>query len=357
MKRVLIIKMSSMGDVIHTLPALTDVSNIYPNIIFDWIVEPGFAEVPRWHKSVNTVIEAPLRRLRKTPWQALQSGEWIKLISAIRHTTYDAIIDAQGLIKSALVAQFAKGPVWGFDRKSVRDPVASLLYRNKVNVEKQQHAVEKVRQLFAKIFQYEVNTLPDYGIDKNRLVNISYGDNTVIFLHGTTWTTKHWPASYWCQLAAKVSSQGFQVLLPWGNDVENQRAKLIRQYCEQKHCGLLPIVLPKLCLGEITSLIAKAKGIVAVDTGLGHIAAAMAVPTVSLYGSTDPRLTGAYGPLQYHLKVDASCSPCLSRECKKGTQFAINPPCFESLPPEKVWQALSGAMKVTPPYQSDLEKI
>ncbi len=350
MKRVLIVKMSSMGDVIHTLPALTDARNIYPDIEFDWVVEPSFAEIPKWHKAVKTVIPAPLRKLRKAPWQTFMQGEWHALHKRLCYTSYDAVIDAQGLVKSALVAKFAQGQRFGFDRSSAREGIASVIYHKKIAVPKGQHAVERVRQLFANIFHYpNPTTPPDYGIDKQRLADISYGNKTILFLHGTTWPTKHWPENYWCLLAHRAASEGYQVLLPWGNDNEKSRAEKIKQYCYENAIDLLPEVLPKLSLGELTSLIAKARGIVAVDTGLGHVAAAMAVPTVSLYGPTDPKLTGAYGPKQHHLQVQASCSPCLARVCKQGTHFAVMPPCFESLSPEKVWNALLSAMVVMEP--------
>ncbi|MBS0287594.1 MAG: lipopolysaccharide heptosyltransferase I [Proteobacteria bacterium] len=342
MKRALIVKMSSMGDVIHTLPALTDAHKVHPEIEFDWVVEPGFAEIPRWHKAVRRVISAPLRRFRKMPWQTFAANEWHQLLKQLRYTDYDVVIDAQGLVKSAVLTHFTKGKRFGLNWKSAKEPVASLLYHQKIGVPKNQHAVQRVRQLFADAFNYTMpSSAPDYGIDKTKLTDISYGDNTVIFLHGTTWSTKHWPQKYWYQLAKLAQEKGYQVLLPWGNEAEHQRALEIKNFCD---AHLAPIVLPKLTLGEITTLIAKACGIVAVDTGLGHVAAAMATPTVSLYGPTSPDLTGAYGPKQTHLKVDAPCSPCFAKECKRGQHFETMPPCFESLPPQKVWQALEQTM-------------
>jgi heptosyltransferase-1 len=291
--------------------------------------------------------------MRQTPWQSFKKGEWQTLIKQLQYTTYDAVIDAQGLFKSAMVAKFAKGPCYGFSRASVRDAIACFAYDSKVTVPIGGHAVEKVRQLFAQVLQYSApTTAPDYGIDKQCLTPMSLGDNTVIFLHGTTWPTKHWPESYWCQLGYLVAKKGLQVLLPWGNEAEKLRAQRISQYCQDKGLSLIPEVLPKLSLAQITSLIAKAKGIVAVDTGLGHIAAAMAAPTISLYGPTDPRLTGAYGPSQQHLKVNASCAPCFGRECKLGTNFELLPPCFESLSPEYVFQALMQSMGTTIHKQS-----
>ncbi|MGE3318943.1 MAG: lipopolysaccharide heptosyltransferase I [Candidatus Berkiella sp.] len=346
MKKVLIIKMSSMGDVIHTLPALTDALNADPSIQFDWVVEPGFAQIPTWHKAVRNVIHAPLRRLRKSPWQAIVKGEWQDFIKALRQNRYDLIIDAQGLLKSALVAWGAQGTCAGLHFKSAREKLASLFYRQRIVVPWQQHAVERVRQLFAGALNYPLPTTPpQYGIDTTRLPTLTYGSNTIIFLHGTTWPTKHWPQSFWEQLAYLVGMSGFQVLLPWGNEIEQARAKAILRYCENNSVSMLPIVLPKHTLAELTTLLSHANGVVAVDTGLGHMAAAMASPTVSLYGPTSAQLTGAYGPWQHHIKSTLDCSPCLKRECRLGEEFKVTPPCFESMTPRSVWQDLQKLMK------------
>lgn len=339
--QVLIVKTSSMGDVLHTLPALTDAVKAFPTIVFDWVVEPGFAEIPRWHKAVRTIFEAPIRRWRRHIWKSIKNGEITSLISCIKKVEYDIVIDAQGLIKSALLTRFAKGKRVGLSFSSAREGMASLAYQHTIDVLKDQHAVERVRQLFAKALGYDdPQSSPDYGIDKQRLIPISIGEDYLIFLHGTTWATKHWPEVYWQQLALFAAKAGYKVLLPWGNEAEHGRAHRIKSAVEKSGETPVPHVLPKLSLSEITSVIANAKGIVAVDTGLGHVAAAMAVPTVSLYGPTDPKRTGAYGPSQQHLFVDFECSPCLSRECKKMGMFSVMPPCFESLPPHKVWHTL-----------------
>lgn len=343
--KVLLVKTSSMGDVIHVLPALSDAKKYYPQLQFDWIVEPAFAEIPRWHEAVRKVIVAPLRRWRKSPWQAFKQKEWQHFIKELRQEKYDAVIDAQGLVKSALVSMLAKGPRFGLDFKSARGKLISLSYHRRIFASKNQHAVSKNRELFAKIFNYPlVHTAPDYGIRYERLPHLHLGEKTIVFLHGTTWPTKHWPEKYWQQLALIAASQGYQVLLPWGNEAEHVRAQEIWHFVKNKGAVTLPQVLPKLTLAQLGGVIAHAVGIVAVDTGLGHMAAAMAVPTLSLYGPTDPDLTGAYGPGQQHLAVTAPCAPCFGRTCKKAQLHEVMPPCFASLPPEKVWQALMALM-------------
>lgn len=347
MKRVLIVKMSSMGDVLHTLPALTDAKKAIPDILFDWVVEPSFKEIPQWHPAVGDLILAPMRRWRKTPWQCFKSGEWKTFVQKLRQTSYDAVIDAQGLVKSAIITKFAKGKCFGPHYRCARETLAGFTYQHPLKLAKvtEQHAVARMRHLFAAALGYSFSDMPiDYGIDKTKLGNVSFGDHCIMLLHGTTWVTKHWPESYWQELGYMAAKAGYKVLIPWGNDHERLRANNIQKFMMSKGLAENVQVLPKLTISDITSLIAKVKGIVAVDTGLGHVAAAMSTPTVSLYGPTDPLLTGAHGQSQCHLRADFSCAPCLGRTCKKGNQFAITPPCFETLPPLKVWQALVNIM-------------
>ena len=110
--RVLVVKMSSLGDVIHTLPALTDAAAAIPGITFDWVVEEGFAEIPAWHPAVDTVIPIALRRWRKHPWRDFRGPQWRACRQALRRQHYDAVIDAQGLLKSVFVARLVKAHVY-----------------------------------------------------------------------------------------------------------------------------------------------------------------------------------------------------------------------------------------------------
>ena len=129
--RVLLIKTSSLGDVIHALPALTDAARAIPGIKFDWVVEEGFAEIPTWHPAVGKVIPVAIRRWRKNLWQTIKSGEWRRFKQSVRSTKYDLVIDAQGLFKSALPAMLAHGPRAGLDRASAREPLSALLYQRR----------------------------------------------------------------------------------------------------------------------------------------------------------------------------------------------------------------------------------
>src|SRR5690606_6912806 len=163
--RVLLIKTSSLGDVIHTLPALTDALEAIPGIRFDWVVEEGFAEIPVWHPAVAEVIPVAIRRWRKSPLKTLRSGEWQRFRQRLHKHSYDLVIDAQGLFKSAVLTLGLKVPVAGLDRRSAREPLASRFYDKRIAVPRDQHAVERVRQLFAQALGYRLPArVGDYGL-------------------------------------------------------------------------------------------------------------------------------------------------------------------------------------------------
>ncbi len=347
--RVLLIKTSSLGDVIHTLPALTDAMRALPGIQFEWMVEEGFAELPTWHPAVSAVIPVAIRRWRKNLWQTFQNGEWRQVKQRLRDTRYDLVIDAQGLLKSAWLTRYVKAPIVGLDRNSAREPLAARFYDQAYSVARGQHAVERLRQLFAQALGYQVPTgLGDYGLDRGRLLDADSGAPFVLFLHGTTWATKHWPELYWRQLAERMISQGLEVHLPWGNPAEKARAERIADGLDKA------VVLPKLNLAGVARVLASARGCVAVDTGLGHLAAALDVPTLSLFGPTNPGLTGAYGKSQVHLAGDyPACAPCLQKKCtyrptpEDRRQFDIErewPLCFTRLNPERVANQLGSLL-------------
>lgn len=333
--RVLIIKMSSMGDVIHALPALTDAGRAIKDITFDWVVEEGFQEIPHWHPLVDKVIPIALRRWRKNIFSADTRQEFREFVNKLRETKYDLVIDAQGLIKSALVSSIAKGRNAGPDRSCARDPFSAIFYKHKhtIGKVKQTHAVIRARQLFSKALGYDMpESIADYGVNRDEF-RIQGDNDYLVFLHGTTWATKHWPESYWIELAKIASEKGFKIKMTWGSVLEQERANRIASSCATAE------VLPKLKLKEVASILASAKAIVAVDTGLCHLAAALNVPTVSLYGPTDPELTGAMGASQKMLKAQFSCSPCFNRECsfQDAASYAVQPPCFSTISPARVW--------------------
>jgi heptosyltransferase-1 len=291
--KVLIVKTSSMGDVIHTLPALSDAGKFYPDIKFDWVVEESFAEIPAWHKLVDKVIPIALRRWRKYPLRILKTRELSTFYKTLKSQRYDFIIDAQGLIKSALIAYVAKGVRCGMDKYSARESLAAYSYQRKISISKQQHAITRIRQLFSKVLDYKMlDDFPDYGIDIS-----SDKENYLVFIHGTSRPSKLWPKDNWVALAKLAAGQGYTVKIPWNNPEEYDRARYIADQSDNVQ------ILAKANLTEIANVLSKAKCVIAVDTGLGHLAAALNVPTISLYGPTDAKLIGTYGKSVKHLQT------------------------------------------------------
>jgi heptosyltransferase-1 len=336
--RVLLIKTSSMGDVIHTLPALTDAGQHIPGISFDWVVEEAFAEIPAWHPLVREVIPVAWRRWRgeylKGFLEKKTRLEWQAFYRRIRAQKYDLILDAQGLIKSAFLGFFARGPRAGLAWASAREAFASLSYQRKYTINNHDHAIARIRQLFSQALGYPfVPAVPEYGLTRSHAVAQSQ-DKYLVFLHGTTWATKLWPETYWTELAHYAAAAGYRIKIGGGNAVEVARANRIAQQVPAVD------VHPYLSIGGMATLLAGATGAVAVDTGFGHLAAALDIPTVSLYGPTDPISIGTLGKSQTHLAASFPCAPCLGRTCTYPEKSAVTPACFTMLPPQKVWTVL-----------------
>lgn len=348
MTHILVVKTSSMGDVIHTLPAVTDASRLLPGITFDWVVEESFQDIPASHTAVQEVIPVALRRWRKHITAALVGGEFRLFRTALKRNHYDLVIDAQGLMKSALITRLAGARSVGLNWQSAREPICSLFYQQKVEIPRKQHAVERIRLLFAEALNYSVpEETGRYGISAD---TVSLGEGLekyrhthsytgqILFLHGTAWESKHWPIVYWQQLAEQVIDSGYRVLLPWGDEKEKQQAELIASGKREA------LVLPRLNIRELMGILAFAEGVVSGDTGLGHLAVACEVPTIAIYGPTNPSLTGSYGVFQENIVSDhLPCIPCMKRVCKipqvDGSP-GMHPPCFQPLTPASIWSEL-----------------
>lgn len=220
--RVLIIKTSSMGDVLHALPALTDAMHAIPGIRFDWVVEEGFAQIPSWHPAVDRVLPVAIRRWRKHWFGSQVREERVVFKRALQSREYDAVIDAQGLMKSAaLVTRLAKGEKHGQDSRSAREPFASWWYDKRHEVSKQQHAVQRTRELFAKSLGYELPaTTGDYAIAQHFTQALpADADRYLVFLHATTRDNKHWPEDHWRELIGLMQPSGLKIKLPWGRSM------------------------------------------------------------------------------------------------------------------------------------------
>ncbi len=343
-----------MGDVIHALPALTDASRQLPGATFDWLVEEGFKDIPAAHPAVGRVLPVALRRWRRSPLKTLRGKELGVLRDSLRERSYDLVIDAQGLLKSAILAALVPAPVIGLDKQSLREPLARVFYDHKVSVPRNMHAVERIRQLFAQALHYALPaTPPEYGLRRAELDKGSSasGSRRIFFLHGTTWPSKHWPEQNWRHLATVVGASGYEVVIPWNTSQEQDRALRIADQLEFVR------VLPRMDLIELMDILANAAGAFCVDTGLGHLATALGLPTMAFYGPTDPTLTGNYGPGQIHCQhTELNCVPCLRRYCRLLTTDTLVQPCFSQDNPESLWTRMQATIEAGYPAAGEPDK-
>ena len=294
--RILLVKTSSLGDVIHNLPVVSDLRRKFPEMCIDWCVEENFVDIPRLHPDINEVIPVAFRRWRKTLFQASTWQDIGQLRKTLNQTAYDAVLDTQGLIKSGLITFFTKGgPCYGYAAEVAREPLAAHFYDKTFVIPPNAHAVERNRWLSAAAFDYQLNLPLDYGIVAPQM-NFSWLSSAdyAILLTATSRDDKLWPEEHWAETARFLLGRGLTPVLPSGNVVERQRAERIAAMATDA------IVAPSLSLRELAALINRAKLAVGVDTGLVHLSTALKVPTIALYVSTDPALTGVYGTQRFH---------------------------------------------------------
>ncbi len=293
--RILLVKTSSLGDVIHNLPVASDIRRVYPEAQIDWVVEEGFAEIPRLHPAVRHALPVAVRRWRKSlfsphTWQEIR--EYRRLASA---DFYDAVLDTQGLIKSGLLASQAQGEKFGHAATSAREPLAALFYDRSFAIPKTLHAVTRNRQLAAAALGYALDGLPlDYGIAAPPLSApwLPAGDYAVL-LTATSRTDKEWPEENWRALGSALIATGVRCVLPGGSSTERSRAGRLAQSLGRA------VAAPAMNLTDLAGLLAGARIVVGVDTGLVHLAAALGRPTLALYCASDPTLTGVLGSAPY----------------------------------------------------------
>lgn len=342
--RALLIKMSSMGDIFHTFPAITDLKNHYPDVQIDWVVEDGFKEIVDWHPAVNRVIPIHMRRWMKqrnlSSWQEFKAWR-----QALQTQEYDIVIDAQGLLKSAVIAKIARtNTIQGFNKYSAREPIAHFFYHKQYNVNKDQHAVERTRQLFGRVFNYIPSPILNFGINQN-FAHIEKKPRKLIFIIGTSWATKLWATEHWQTLTTIAINNGFDVEIMWGSAAEQAIADSIIKACPQ---ATRP--QQRLSITTIAEKLVAAAGVIGLDTGFSHLAGALETPTIALYGATSPVKVGLIGEHTSNLQLEQPlhCMPCHKRHCKWLAENSTDTPlCMTGIKPEHVWQTLIEKMHIT----------
>jgi heptosyltransferase-1 len=289
---VLIVKTSSLGDVVHALPALSDIRHHFPNTLVDWLVEESFSGIVKLHPSINRVITCEFRRWRKTFWQSPTRSAWRQFVALLDTTHYDAIVDLQGLVKSGFLSLQARGTRHGYDARSIREPLATHFYRHTYTVSRNLHAVERNRQLMAQALNYPLDTPANYGIIPPRNSDITLPAPTpyIMLLPATSRHEKYWAVDHWNSLIDWLLSRSVNIVILWGSESEHQFAKMLAAKNNER------CIVPET-RKDITTLaawIGHASAVVGVDTGLMHLAAALSQFTIGIYGVTSPYLAGPY---------------------------------------------------------------
>jgi heptosyltransferase-1 len=287
MAKILFIKTSSLGDVIHHMPALTEARAQRADTRISWLVEEAFAPLVRLHPAVDKVVPVAWRRWRKSLWSPTTLGEITTRLRAIHAEHYDEIIDTQGLLRSAAIARTARGRRHGYDRASIREPVASVFYDLRYRVSRNLHAVDRNRILTGRVLGYEPQGAPDFGLNRARLRRA--GDRYAVLLHATAMPEKEWPEADWVALGTALAADGYDLVLPWGSDAERLRAERMATVLPRAR------VPERQPLDSVARLMASAELVVGVDTGLMHLAAALGVPLVAIFTGSKPHLTGPVG--------------------------------------------------------------
>ncbi len=303
--RVLIVKTSSMGDVVHALPAASDIVRQIPDVELDWLVEAPFSAIPQLHAGVRQVIPMAWRKWRKQlgsrqTWRAI--GEMRR---SLRHERYDLVLDLQGLVKSALWGLQARGALAGYDRRSAREPLAALFYGRTAAVSRDLHAIERCRRLAAAHLGYPTPTgAPEFGIvapagqwrpDADYAVLIPCASKAV----------KMWPEEHWIVLGQRFAREARLPVVLWGSERERQTAERIATGC----AGVVP---PFLSVRDCAAVLGGAAAIVGLDTGFSHLGAALGRPTVGIYCDHEPGLTGITGGAQVESIGGKGAAPSLA---------------------------------------------
>ena len=287
MADILFIKTSSLGDVIHHMPALTEARARVPAARFAWLVEEAFAPLVALHPAVDQVVPVAWRRWRKSLLAPATLREIAASLRGIRVARHDTIVDSQGLLRSAMIARVAQGRRHGYDAGSIREPLASMFYDVRHTVSRALHAVDRNRILTGLALGYEPQGAPDFGLDRARFR--APGARYAVLLHATARPEKEWPEANWTALGTALADEGYDLVLPWGSMAEKARADRMAASLPRAR------VPERQPLDSVARLMAGAELVIGVDTGLLHLAAALGVPLVAIFAGSRPELTKPVG--------------------------------------------------------------
>ncbi|MCB1472622.1 MAG: lipopolysaccharide heptosyltransferase I [Rhodobiaceae bacterium] len=342
--RVLLVKLSSLGDVVHTYPAVSDLARARPDVEVDWLVEEAFAGLAGLHPAVRNVIPVRLRALKKKGLR--EKLAHFRELRGILRGKYDLVIDAQGLIKSAVVARLAGAPVAGYAREHAREPLAARFYRKRFDLPVGQHAATRTRKLFAAAMGYDVADFAlDHGLDvaalaaegRQVLARCRIEGTPAAILHGSAWPTKTWAPESWRRVVRHLDARGVPVIVTAGGADELETAIAITEGVDNAQ------VLPPMSLTELAAVLAATRAVIGVDSGLTHLAEALSRPGIFLMGPTDPARTGPLGKRMKTLVSSHPQAPCYNRAC---TLTSGGRCCMDAISAHEVERVLDYALAV-----------
>ena len=335
--QILVVKLTSMGDVIQLLPAMTDLASAMPHAEIDWVVDTNFAQIPTWHPAVRGVIPSNHRKWRKNPLGRDNRQAIRRFISRLRYHRYDAVVDLQGNLKSASVTRLARGVRHGYAKGCTAERWVHTWYHHRHQVAQGQHAIQRMRDLLGAALGYSVDAKHlDFGLRKHEWPSTPQQPTVpyVVFVTNATWPNKRLPLLHWVELVHFAARAQMKVLLPWGTRDEYAFTQAIADQCDNA------VLLPKLHLHQVASLLFYSLGAVCNDTGLAHLSAALDKPTLTLYGPTQPHLIAALGKRAGHLQApDCVCSQRYRKPCAANQATSDQPRCLAALQPEAIWAA------------------
>lgn len=294
MPQILMVKTSSMGDLVHNCPAVTDILARFPEARIDWVAEEAYVPIPSLHPGVRRVIPIAWRRWRKQlgqrhAWQEM--GEFRRTLQA---QAYDFILDSQGLLKSAVVDKLARlapgGRIVGGDARSIKEPFAARFYDLRLPIAWSRHVVDRCRAVAAGALGYELDTPPHYGIQAEPLVaDWLPRQPYAVLMHAASRPPKLWAEEHWVALGQRLAREGIIAALPWGSPEERQRSERL--------AARLPgsFIPPLMDLGTAGRFLAGARVVVGLDTGFTHFAAALGRATVGIFCDSDSVQAAVFG--------------------------------------------------------------
>ena len=304
--KVLLVKLSSLGDVVHAMPVVHDIRVAFPHVSIDWVVEPGFAPLVRRVDGIAETIECALRRWSKGWWRAEVRAEWRAFRTRLKREQYDAVIDLQGLTKSALIARTARGVSYGLANRTdgaSHEAPARWLVDHAIRIEPRVHALDRSRMLAARALGYPLRGAPQFGLRAHPAADAQSHD-TIVFVHGTSRDDKLWPEAAWIEIGRRLIAQGQRIALPHAGPVELERARRIAAAL-----GDAAAVWPAMSLDAIVDRLGGVAGVIGVDSGLSHVAVALDLPHVQIYNFPTAWRTGPQPEHGHRHQVSVQAQP------------------------------------------------